>query len=102
MPKNEGAGSSPNYRVFETRQFLSDLGKTGGAKHAQLEAKLRTDVYPLLSDEPHSGPNIKRLTNWDPPTWRYRVGAWRFFYEIDAERRIVFMIACQHRKEAYR
>lgn len=102
MPRGEGAGSSPKYRIFETSQFLSDLSEAGQAKRVQLETKLRTYVYPLLTEEPHNGSNIKRLKNWDQPTWRYRVGDWRFFYEIDLQRRIVFMIACQHRREAYR
>jgi len=102
MPRGEGAGSSPNYRIFETQQFFSEIARAAQAKQAQLENKLRTYVYPILLDEPHIGPNIKRLKNWDPRTWRYRVGAWRFFYEIDEERRVILMIACKHRKEAYR
>jgi mRNA-degrading endonuclease RelE of RelBE toxin-antitoxin system len=30
------------------------------------------------------------------------VGEWRFFYEVDDEERIVFMVAADHRKQAYR
>jgi mRNA-degrading endonuclease RelE of RelBE toxin-antitoxin system len=37
-----------------------------------------------------------------PPTWRYRIGAWRFFYENDEETRSVFLIAAAHRGAAYR
>jgi mRNA interferase RelE/StbE len=33
--------------------------------------------------------------------WRYRIGAWRFFYEIDDKERIVFLIAASHRGSAY-
>ena len=102
MPRGAGAGSSPTCRIYETQQFLRDISQQGQARQAQLETKLRMYVYPLLLDDPHIGPNVKRLKNWDPPTWRYRVGAWRFFYEIDEEKRIVFMIACKHRKAAYR
>jgi len=40
-------------------------------------------------NNPHFGPSIKRLKHWHPPTWRYRVGDWRFFYEIDEPLRIV-------------
>ncbi len=58
--------------------------------------------YPALRNNPRRGPNIKRLKNWEPPTWRYRVGDWRFFYEIDDRRRLVFMTAADHRKQAYR
>ncbi len=102
MPKGEEAGSFQPFRVFETRRFLADLAILGSVAQKRLEAKLRDYVYPILRQAPHSGSNIKRLKNWDPPTWRYRVGDWRFFYEIDERQRIVFMIAADHRKEAYR
>jgi mRNA interferase RelE/StbE len=64
--------------------------------------KLREHVYPQLREEPHFGPNIKRLRNWEPPTWRYRIGAWRFFYEIGERSRVIFMTASDHRSRAYR
>ena len=102
MPKGEGAGSFQPYRIFETRGFLADLARLGIVSQKRLEAKLRDYVYPILRQTPYSGSNIKRLKNWDPPTWRYRVGDWRFFYEIDEKQRIVSMTAADHRKEAYR
>ncbi len=74
----------------------------GSAAEKRLLAKLHEYIYPILSRAPFSGPNIKRLKNWEPPTWRYRVGDWRFFYEIDPARHIVFMTAADHRREAYR
>ena len=102
MPKGEEAGSFQSYRIFETRSFLSDLARLGSVAQKRLEAKLRDYVYPTLRQTPHSGSNIKRLKNWDPPTWRYRVGDWRFFYQIDERQRIVFVTAADHRREAYR
>ncbi len=102
MPKGEEAGSFQPFRIFETRSFLTDLAALGVVSQRRLEAKLRDYVYPILRPTPHAGSNIKRLKNWDPPTWRYRVGDWRFFYEIDERPRIVFMTAADHRKEAYR
>jgi mRNA interferase RelE/StbE len=103
MPRGEGAGLSPRpYRIFETRQFLNDVANLGASARRRLEIKLREHVYPALQQEPHFGPNLKRLSNWEPPTWRYRVGEWRFFYEIDEAGRIVFMTAAEHRKQAYR
>jgi mRNA interferase RelE/StbE len=91
-----------SYRIFETRQFLRDLARLGPAAQKRLEAKLREHVYPILCENPRFGPHIKRLKHWEPPTWRYRVGDWRFFYEIDATDRVVFMTAAHHRREAYR
>jgi len=102
MPKSEEAGSFPPYSVFETRRFLADLASLGSVGQKRLEAKLRDYVYPILRQTPHSGSNIKRLKNWDPPTWRYRVGDWHFFYEIEERQRTVFMTAADHRKMAYR
>ena len=58
-------------------------------------------VYATLR-QAYSGPNIKRLKNWEPPTWRYRVGKWRFFHEVDERERIVFPIAAGQRKQTYR
>jgi mRNA interferase RelE/StbE len=78
------------------------LARLGPQAERRLEAKLREHLYPTLRGEPHRGPNIKRLKNWDPPTWRCRVGEWRFFYEIDEESKIVFMTVAEHRSRAYR
>ncbi len=99
MPESD-AGAS--YRIFETRQFLRDLARLGPTAEKRLAAKLREHVYPALRENPHYGPNIKRLKNWEPPTWRYRVGDWRFFYEIDEAERVVCMTAADCRREAYR
>jgi mRNA interferase RelE/StbE len=98
MHASDAGGS---YNIFETRQFLRDLERLGPVAQKRLEAKLRQHVYPILRDNPHLGPNIKRLKNWDPPTWRYRVGDWRFFYEIDEQDRVVSMTAADHRRQAY-
>jgi len=96
------AGDSSPYRIFETRQFPRDLARLGPAAQKRLEAKLREHVSPTLRDNPCFGPNIKRLKHWEPPTWRYRVGDWRFFYEIDEQDQVVSMTAADHRRQAYR
>jgi mRNA interferase RelE/StbE len=88
--------------MFETRGHLADLAGLGIVAQRRLEAKLRDYVYPILRQNPNSGSNIKRLKNWDPPTWRYRAGDWRFFYEIDEKQRIVSMTAADHRNAPYR
>ena len=102
MPENAKAGSSPPFRIFATRQFSKDLATFGPAVRIRIEARLREYVYPILPQNPHFGPNIKRLKNWELPTWRYRVGEWRFFYEVDEIEKIVFLVAADHRKQAYR
>jgi len=102
MPESVKAGSSLPFRIFETRQFSKDLASFGPAVRVRIEAKLRDYVYATLRQNPHFGPNIKRLKNWQPPTWRYRVGEWRFFYEVHEMEKTVFLVAADHRKQAYR
>ena len=47
--------------------------------------KLRSTAYQDLRRHPHFGPHVRKLKGYQPETWRYRIGAWRFFYEIDDE-----------------
>ncbi len=89
------------YRVFETAQFQNDLKLLAKGGQARVIGKLHQVVYGRLRVHPHFGPNIRRLREYDPPTWRYRIGAWRFFYEIDEAHRIVYMTAAAHRGSAY-
>lgn len=91
-----------DYRIFETQRFTKDLRAIGKGGQVRIEEKLRDVVYPELSVRPQFGPNIKKLRGWQPETWRCRIGSWRFFYEINDEERIVFMIAASHRSSAYR
>ena len=89
------------YRIFETHQFQKDLKKIARSGEEKTAAKLQNFVYAQLKEHPHFGPNIKKLKSYTPETWRYRIGAWRFFYEIDEEEKIVFMISASHRSVAY-
>jgi len=90
------------YRIFETEQFQSDLEGVAKAGHGAVVEKLRQTVYPRLREHPHFGPNVRKLKGYDPDTWRYRIGSWRFFYEIDDKENIVAMIAAARRGSAYR
>ena len=90
-----------DYRIFETEQFQDDLGQLARAGRADVVRKLRAVVYPQLARHPHFGPHVRKLKGYSPDTWRYRIGAWRFFYEVDETERIVSMIAATHRGSAY-
>jgi mRNA interferase RelE/StbE len=90
------------YRIFETEQFEKDLRRLARSGRAHVVEKLRRIVYPQLRKQPHFGPHVRRLTGYSPDTWRHRIGAWRFFYEIDEEEKVVAMIAAEHRSSAYR
>jgi len=46
-------------------------------------------------------PGCKLLRDYDPPTWRIRVGDWRILYEIADEVRTVTVTGVRHRSKAY-
>ena len=89
------------YRIFETKQFQNDLKKKLGVQEEKMVKKLRYFVYPQLKTQPFFGRNIKKLKGFKPETWRYRIGNYRFFYEVDEKKKIVFMIAAESRQKSY-
>ncbi len=90
-----------NYQIFTTEQFEKDLEKIALSGHRKIAQKLFDFVYPQLVQHPHFGLNIKKLKNFTPETWRYRIGAWCFFYQIDEPKKIIYMKAASHRGRAY-
>ena len=91
-----------SYRIFETEGFLDDLQQDFGGRQQKILTKLRNYVYPQLRVQPRLGKNIRKLKEYSPETWRYRIAEYRFFYQIDEGEKIIFMIAAEHRKQAYR
>lgn len=90
-----------DFKIFETKQFQEDLGQDFSGQKEKIKIKLLAYAYPQLRIQPYFGKNIKRLVNYSPPTWRYRIGNYRFFYEMSDEKRTVFMIAADIRADAY-
>ncbi len=90
-----------DFRIFETDQIQGDLGKIFGGRRGKIVGKLEKYVYPQLKQQPYFGKNIKKLKGYAPETWRYRIGNYRFFYEIDDKKKIVFMIAAALRAKSY-
>jgi mRNA interferase RelE/StbE len=90
-----------DFRIFETDQFQKDLKQIARSGLPKLVSKLYEYVYPQLRSNPVTGSNIKRLKGPYSDVWRYRIGAWRFFYKIDEKHRIVSMSAASHRSSAY-
>ena len=101
LVKLEGHGGWSPRPIFETERFQKDVRAISRGGHPQVIRRLRSIVYPHLARHPHFGPNVRKLTGFAPETWRYRIGAWRFFYEIEEARAVVFMIAASHRGSAY-
>jgi len=90
------------FRIFETDQFTEDLARDFKGQGDKIRNKLSEYVYPQLRSNPYFGKNIKKLKNYEPETWRYRIGAYRFFYEINEKERIIYMLAADSRKDTYR
>ena len=90
------------YRLFETDGYLRDLKRLGPDAASRIRSTLERRVYPVLRAAPRQAPSAARLREWEPATWRIRIGPWRVFYEIDDEKGIVFLTAADHRKDAYR
>ena len=89
------------YRVFETDNFIRAMGKIKGRNKTLIENKLKKRAYPQLKNEPYYGKNIKKLKNYKPETWRYRIGNYRAFYEINDIEKIVYIIGISTRQNAY-
>ncbi|MBA4349073.1 MAG: hypothetical protein C0415_03675 [Thermodesulfovibrio sp.] len=89
------------YRIFETDQFIEDLSHDFKGQSGRIRKKLLDFVYPQLRKNPYFGKNIKKLKNYNPETWRYRISNYRFFYGIDEKDRTVYMIASDARKDSY-
>ena len=89
------------FEIFETEQFLMDLNNDFSGQQRRIKAKLSAHVYPQLRKQPFFGKNIKKLKDFAPDTWRYKIGNYRFFYTIDESKKTVFMLTIDHRKNAY-
>ena len=92
---------SSKYKIFETDEFIKKLGKISKRDKTFIEKKLLQYVYPQLKEEPHYGNNIKKLVDYNPEIWRYRIGKYRLFYVVDETDKIVFILSIDLRKDAY-
>lgn len=102
MTPKPGEGDLPDFRVFETDEFLKKLDKMSEPDIAFLRRKLDSFVYPQIKKEPFWGNNIKKLRGYSPDTWRYRIGRFRLFYIIDQDENIIYMLTIDDRKDAYK
>lgn len=91
-----------DYRIFETDEFQRQLKKVTTSQREVIEKKLSGYVYPQLRTAPYYGPSIKKLRGYTPQTWRYRIGNYRVFYCVNEEKRIVFILTIDDRKDAYK
>jgi mRNA interferase RelE/StbE len=89
------------YRIFETDIFLEDFEKTPKSIQEKLRMKISSFIYPTLKSQPYFGKNIKKLTGFSLPTWRYRLGDFRIFYTIDEIEKVILILTIVNKKDAY-
>ena len=97
--KKEGIKLSDKFKIAETETFQKVLNET---KHKKIYAKIATYIYPQLQNNPFYGPNIKKLKGEYEAFYRYRIGDYRLFYQVNKDQITVFIITLLHRKDAYR
>ena len=90
-----------NYRIFETNNFIKILNKINGRNKFIITKRLHQKVYLQLKEQPYFGNNIKKLKNYNPDTWRYRIGNFRLFYEINEDEKVVYITTISTRQNAY-
>jgi mRNA interferase RelE/StbE len=90
-----------NYKIFETNEFQKKIAKASKQDKSFIENKLHQYIYPQLRDESHYGNNIKKLVNYKPETWRYRIGRYRLFYVIEEMEKTIYILSIDLRKDAY-
>ena len=89
------------YQVFIAVEYDKQLNNLPKNDRVLIEKKMKEYIIPQLQSEPHFGSNIKKLKNYDPPTWRYRMGKYRIFYEINDESKELDILTIIQRKDAY-
>ncbi len=90
-----------NYKIFETNEFLKRIEKIPDRDKLFIEKKLLQHIYPQLREEPHYGNNIKKLIDYKPETWRYRIGKYRLFYVTEEGEKTIYVLSIDLRKDAY-
>ena len=90
------------FRIFETDEFIKRLEKMSSMDVTRIPSKLKSYVYPQLREDPFWGPNIKKLRDYTPSTWRFRINKFRLFYSVDTAEKIVFILTIDFRKSAYK
>lgn len=89
------------YKIFETETFQKECLKlVSNIEYKLIQKKLVNLIYPQLREEPHFGPNIKKLRAYVPESYRFRIGNFRLFYTIDEKNKTAIITAIKPRKTA--
>jgi len=89
------------FKIFETDQFLKDLKKLDKPDQRKIYSKILDTVYSQIKNNLYFGKDIKKLQTYKPETWRYRIGSFRLFYEIDGKEKVISIITIEIRSKSY-
>ncbi|MDD2717337.1 MAG: type II toxin-antitoxin system RelE/ParE family toxin [Candidatus Wallbacteria bacterium] len=86
------------YRLIYARSILKDLEKIPESCILQIEKS-----FSQIGTDPFTR-GVKKLkgSRKGQSILRYRSGNYRIIYQVDTEKKIIFILAVKHRKEAYR
>ncbi|MFC2145430.1 type II toxin-antitoxin system RelE/ParE family toxin [Actinomycetota bacterium] len=83
------------YKLDPSKSFLKDLKKIP----ASVRPRIKSNLLDLKKD-PHTGKDLKKLTNVKIGRWRLRIGDHRLRYDIIGKD--VHLHLIRHRKDIYR
>ena len=89
---------SNRFEIAETETFQRSISKK---EFVKIYNKVKTYVYPQLRINPFFGKNIKKLKGEFKDVYRYRIGEYRLFYQVDEKQILIFIIYIAKRKDAY-
>jgi mRNA interferase RelE/StbE len=80
--------------------LLPKAEKAFAGADAPLARKL-AGCFKAMEVDPRRHPNVKPLTGPLKGYLRFRAGDYRILYQLDAVKKIVYVVRIAHRKEAY-
>ena len=86
------------FEIAETETFQRSISKKEISK---IYNKIKTYIYPQLRSNPFFGKNIKKLKDEFKDIYRYRIGEYSLFYQVDEKQILIFIMDIMKRKEAY-
>lgn len=89
---------SNRFEIAETETFQRSISKK---EFVKIYNKIKTYVYPQLRINPFFGKNIKKLKGEFKNIYRFRIGEYRLFYQVDEKQILIFIMDVVKRKDAY-
>ena len=85
--------------------FKIELSRNAVRSLESLNAKLQERIYKAIEnikDNPFGHPNVRKLHGIFEGNYRYRIGAIRIIYSVNAKRKVVSIIEIGQRKDVYK